>query len=71
MSLLSATTTTIWEEKDMSIFLTWFDAMCDKAKASPVGQILTARGFDIAHTGGRFLGKKDAVALLPDYRPRR
>lgn len=39
----------------MSIFLTWFDATCDKAKASPVGKILTARGFDIAHTGGRCL----------------
>jgi hypothetical protein len=39
----------------MSNFLTWLDAWRDKAEASAVGQILTARGFDIAHTGGRRL----------------
>ena len=39
----------------MSNFLTWLDAWRDEAKASAVGQILTARGFDIAHTGGRRL----------------
>jgi hypothetical protein len=35
--------------------LTWLDAWRDKAEASSVGQILTACGFDIAHTGGRGL----------------
>jgi hypothetical protein len=39
----------------MSNFLTWLDAWRDEAEASAVGQILTARGFDIAHTGGRRL----------------
>jgi hypothetical protein len=39
----------------MSNFLTWLDAWRDKAEASAVGRILTARGFDIAHTGGRSL----------------
>ena len=39
----------------MSNFLKWLDAWCDEAKASAVGQILTARGFDIAHNGGRSL----------------
>jgi hypothetical protein len=39
----------------MSNFLTWLDAWRDKAKASAIGQILTARGFDIARTGGRYL----------------
>jgi hypothetical protein len=39
--------------------LTWLDARRDKAKASAVGQILTARGFDIAHTGsGRLAWEK-------------
>jgi hypothetical protein len=33
-------------------FLTWLDARRDKAEASAVGQILAARGFDIARTGG-------------------
>ncbi len=43
------------KSKDVSNFLTWLDGRRDKAKACPVGQILTARGFDIAHAGGRRL----------------
>jgi hypothetical protein len=33
-------------------WFTWFDSVCDQAKASPVGKILTAHGFTIQHTGG-------------------
>jgi hypothetical protein len=33
-------------------FWGWFDKVTEAAKASPVGKILTAQGWDVAHTGG-------------------
>jgi hypothetical protein len=40
----------------------WFDTICAKAKASPVGKILTARGFAISHTGGGCLAWEKSTA---------
>lgn len=33
-------------------FFVWLDNVTAEAKASPVGKILTAKGWEVAHTGG-------------------
>lgn len=50
-----------------SEFWKWFDAMAEKAKASPAGKVLTAAGFEPMHTGGNCLAWHKAAATSYVY----